>query len=466
MSLVLRPALACLLLAAASSLPSAVSDELPRGRVIEKVACATDASQTYALYLPSRYSADRAWPILYAFDAGARGVLPVQRFEEAAERYGYILAGSNNSRNGPIAIADKALRAMLADTASRFVIDPARVYVTGFSGGARVAVLAGLGQGSRVAGVIGCGAGFPEGIEPSASVTFAYFGTVGTDDFNYPEMKQLDQALAKSGLRHWLHVFDGRHDWPSPEICRRAIEWMEVQGMRSNARPRDDGLLDEILAAGATEAANEERAGRAYEAYKDYSALVAEFAGLRDVAAYEQKARELVSSREVRRALAEEADSIGRQSTAQGRIGRLLAVAATRDDRVTADSELVSEMAALKRQSERPANDATRMAARRVLVATWVQLRTAVVSDLEAREFVRATARLELMGRIRPEDGWVDYARACAAARSGRKNAAIQALERAVAKGFADPAVIEAEPDFESLRGEEAFRRIVQGLRK
>lgn len=52
------------------------TEDLPRGRIVEKVTCADDATQSYALYLPSRYSPDRTWPILYAFDARARGLLP------------------------------------------------------------------------------------------------------------------------------------------------------------------------------------------------------------------------------------------------------------------------------------------------------------------------------------------------------------------------------------------------------
>jgi hypothetical protein len=32
------------------------AQDLPRGRLIEKVACRSDAAQTYALYLPSDYT--------------------------------------------------------------------------------------------------------------------------------------------------------------------------------------------------------------------------------------------------------------------------------------------------------------------------------------------------------------------------------------------------------------------------
>src|ERR1700682_4714018 len=75
---------------------------IPKGQVVENIVCAGAPDQTYALYLPTTYSPERKWPVLYAFDPGARGKIPVERFKEAAEKFGWIVVGSNNSRNGPV----------------------------------------------------------------------------------------------------------------------------------------------------------------------------------------------------------------------------------------------------------------------------------------------------------------------------------------------------------------------------
>src|SRR4051812_26516327 len=72
--------------------------ELPKGRLLEKVACAADATQTYALYIPTSFDPARRWPVVFCFDPGARGRTPVERFTAAAEKYGYLVIGSNNSR--------------------------------------------------------------------------------------------------------------------------------------------------------------------------------------------------------------------------------------------------------------------------------------------------------------------------------------------------------------------------------
>jgi hypothetical protein len=60
----------------------------------------TKPAQSYELYVPSNYTPDRRWPIIYAFDPSAQGSRPLQFMKEAAETYGYLVAGSNNSRNG------------------------------------------------------------------------------------------------------------------------------------------------------------------------------------------------------------------------------------------------------------------------------------------------------------------------------------------------------------------------------
>src|SRR5438105_4945707 len=129
------------------------AEDLPRGQVIADVKCSGDPSQSYALYLPSNYSDDRGWSLILAFDPGARGQAPVERFRTAAETYGYIVAGSNNSRNSSWQASSDAIRAVSADIGNRFRIDEKRVYTAGLSGGARVAMEVALGT-DRIAGVI------------------------------------------------------------------------------------------------------------------------------------------------------------------------------------------------------------------------------------------------------------------------------------------------------------------------
>jgi len=169
----------------------AATDETPRdfpvGTLIPKVVTIANPEQSYALYIPKSYSATRLSPIIYAFDPGANGGRPVELMKDSAERYGYIVAGSNNSRNGSWKIEAEAAQAMLKDTEKKLSIDGRRVYFAGFSGGARVA--ARLAQICKcTAGVILNGAGFQPETSASPETRFAVFAAVGTYDFNYGEM--------------------------------------------------------------------------------------------------------------------------------------------------------------------------------------------------------------------------------------------------------------------------------------
>src|SRR5262249_28101927 len=131
--------------------------EFPTGKIVEKVVCQATPNQSYALYLPSSYSAEKRWPALFIFDAESNGPATAELFRPAAERYGYVVVSSNNAHSdGPAQVNVDAMSAMWTDTNARFAIDPRRVYATGYSGGARAACVMARGLPGTVVGVIGC----------------------------------------------------------------------------------------------------------------------------------------------------------------------------------------------------------------------------------------------------------------------------------------------------------------------
>ena len=68
------------------------------GVVHGSVPVVADPTNSYALYLPANYSPEKRWPLVLVFDPFARGEVSVKLFHEAAEKYGFIVVGSNNSR--------------------------------------------------------------------------------------------------------------------------------------------------------------------------------------------------------------------------------------------------------------------------------------------------------------------------------------------------------------------------------
>lgn len=270
---------------------------LAKGTVLDDVRCAADATEGYALYVPSNYTPERQFNLLMAFHPAARGKAMVEKYRAAAEQYGFIVAGSNTSRNGPWAVSGKAVQAMALDLGQRFTINSKRVYLTGMSGGARVAMQVALGT-NAIAGVIASSAGFPDS-QPRPTVPFAIFGTAGTEDFNYLEMRAMDRRLTSP---HRLAVFDGGHTLPPDDVAFAAIEWLELQAMIAGLRPREEGLIDALL--------KKRRDGIAADggavALHQLEALVADFKGMRDVSAESARVATLSKDKDVKDALARE----------------------------------------------------------------------------------------------------------------------------------------------------------------
>jgi predicted esterase len=449
------------------SVPGSQSEDIPRGKLIEKVLCAKNTTQSYALYVPSSYTTARKWPVLYAFDPAARGALPVSRFQEAAEKYGWIVVGSNNSSNGSARDSLDAFAEMWDDTHQRFALDPRRAYATGFSGGARMAVMAAHLCGECVAGVIASGAGFYQGLVPSAKLRFIFFGAVGIDDFNFPELQSLDEALNKVGLSHRIEVFDGRHEWPPSAVATDALEWMEVQAIKAGTRERDDALLASLWEKKLAQGKAFEESKKFYEAYRTYSGMTETFRNLRDVSEVEKKSIQLRDRSEVNTALRDERQQIKKQEELSAQIEALISQRENGSERVEASNQLKQMLEDLQRSSKAVKDSGERRIARRLIAGFFVQHFEEGMNLLERqKKYRRAADSFELAIAVAPENSYARFQLACAYALAGEKRKSLQALKSAVEKGFSDPSIITGAKAFDSLRQEPEYVEIMQRLKQ
>ncbi len=455
-----------LLVAAAPETPAA---GLPRGEIIPKIVCASDPEQSYAVYLPSNFSADRTWPILYLHDPRRHGADAVGLFRAAAEKYGWMLAGSNNTESdGPMAPNIKAMAAVWEDTHRSLPIDTRRVYATGFSGGARAACLLGQKTDGKVAGIIGCGAGFADNSPPEKNLPFVFFGTVGNTDFNYREMRRLDVALGKLSATHRLSVFDGPHRWPPEEVCGRAVEWMELQAMRRGTRARDDRLLSEWLAAASADAAARESAGKKGEALERYREIAADFEGMGDLASVRSNLERLEKDRDAAKSLERQAALEAAEDRTESDLFQKL-LSALRSDDPVAPQRLVQDLRipALRTTAESVANEAEKLSAKRILAALFVQTSFYLPREYVGKHDVRRARLCNAVAlEVRPDRaGVVMYNFACMQAQAGDRPGALTSLESAVEKGFRDASLLETDPDLEPLRADASFQKLVQKVK-
>jgi poly(3-hydroxybutyrate) depolymerase len=225
----------------AAAVCAARGEEIPRGQVVERVICRADEQQSYALYLPQAYTVEKMWPIVYCLDPGARGKLPVERLAKAAESEGFIVVGSNNSRNGPIGPIRDALSAMLMDVHARFSVDDSRAYAAGFSGGARVVVQWARNKG--LAGVLACGAGYVDATPRETG--YKIFLAAGIDDFNYPELRGNSLEMARNGVAHRFATFEGGHEWLTEALALEALQYFVGKvGTQAAVASKEEDKLD------------------------------------------------------------------------------------------------------------------------------------------------------------------------------------------------------------------------------
>ena len=356
----------------------ACGEALPVGQIIDEVQCGADASQRYSLYLPSNFTPQRRWPVILAYDAGGRGRRAVERYQPAAEKYGYIVAGSNNSRNGPWEVSLTAAKAMTGDVDSRFPIDPKRVYTAGMSGGARVAMKLAL-DSDIIAGVLASSAAFPG--DPRESVRFPIFGSAGTDDFNHQEMRALDRDLKSP---HRVEVFEGGHEWLPVALATDGVEWMELEAMKSGLRPRDAQMIDEIL---AHRVARAEGSQDPLQQMREWKSIALDFEGLRDVLRYAGRAATLEHDADVKSLLKAERADEEKELRTSAEIYQLR----DRMSNAVSFARLKDRVAQLLAQSKAPEDSSDRRIARRVLVGMSASSRS-----------IRDPAFEELLNQIRP----------------------------------------------------------------
>jgi predicted esterase len=450
----------------AAGRPSPPAEELPRGRVVERVATLKDPSQTYALYLPSNYTAAGRWPILYCFDPLARGAVPVKLFSEAAERFGWVVAGSNNSRNGPFKVALDAARAMIEDAQARFPLDGARVYTAGFSGGARQAILLDFLCRHCLAGVIAAGGGYPPNFKPEAPVTFALFGAAGTDDFNFPEMKALEATLARLGARQRFESFAGGHAWPTPELAAAAVEWMELQAVKAGLRPKDEVFVAGVWERRLAEARGLEESAKLYAAYRAYESLAADFRGLRDTSEADGRAAALGASKGVKAARKDEAEQLSRQQRLVAELTELVEKRRGEFDvrtQAAADFRRIVEGLRVKAQAE--ADSGERRVARRTLNQLTARFYETAANLRQQRAHPsEVIAALEVAAEVAPRSPQLFYELAVAHALNADKKRSLSSLRKAFELGFKDAAALAREPAFEPLRGEAEYKRLIEGM--
>ncbi|WP_243345538.1 hypothetical protein [Parabacteroides sp. FAFU027] len=190
-------------------------------KAIEKTdSCLTDAANKYEVYIPARTKEEEKLPLLVIIDAHGSGKFALNKFKLAAGKYPMILVASDYVKNG-FEGYDRAIQTLINDVRSKYPVGKA-LFLTGFSGGARMAL--GYALGHPADGLILCGA--LAGRNEISTLSCPIISISGTDDFNFMETAQY--LFQEESLPHNLKIelTNASHSWPDSLILDNAVGYL------------------------------------------------------------------------------------------------------------------------------------------------------------------------------------------------------------------------------------------------
>lgn len=433
-------------------------EAFPTGQVIDKVVCKADTSQSYTLYLPKGYDIKKTYPVIYAFDPHKTGKLPVNNYKELAEKYGYIIAGSNNSENGlQWEQSQNIVATLFSDTRSRLAINTNRIYLMGFSGGARVANAITIMNGS-ISGVICCGAASPAVDVPDPRNNYTFFGIAGNADFNYSEMKKYDMVdLAGRNLKHALITFDGKHEWPRRTAMEEAFFWLELNNMRKDPSAKNDTLILKNLSDESEHLYALDKHNKKYEAYELCRKVINYYEGLGDLSLFFTKYKELQNNADVDKQLKQnEADWTREEKLKEEYVNNF---------QIHDYGWWQKEIASMNQQIKAGKNNNEALIKKRLLsylsLVCYMQTSGALKqNNLPAAEYFDKMYIL-----VDPENSEAHYFDAEIKAKQGNADAAINALQQSVKNGFNEKKRMENDSAFEGIKNDAAFVKVLGSIK-
>ncbi len=425
------------------------------GRVYDSVKCFHNPAESYALYLPGDYVATKKFPVIFFFDAHARGWLPVKRYKALADSFHFILAVSNESKNGqPSQVRNRIIYHFMQDVEQRFSINPDRVYTGGFSGGARIA--AGIGLSNKdIAGVIGCAAGFPK-LNHMANTRLAYVGVVGNTDFNYLEMKQLNSELEAARWNHCLLIFNGHHQWPPGQTMGKAFAFLQTDAMRKGLLPVDYQFLKHLKNDFEQKRKQAIREHNPLLQWDIDHKLVAFLTGLLPVKAYEKEMQKLLQNPALKKQQRQQQNLKKEELKWQQIYARALQ---NRDAGWWKNS--------LRQLSERGKNaksSTERQMTQRL--NNYLSLMAYLYADagLKNNRLVAANKFLMIYQEVDPTNPEVYFLKAQLNAMEGNTEAILPLLQKAADNGFKDTKRMEANIYFSGIRQTARFQKILRQM--
>ena len=192
-------------------------------KAVEKTdSCQLDSKNSYEVYIPQRSNPDEKLPLLVIIDSHGSGKFALGKFKPAANQYPAVIVASNLIKNG-FGNYEGAIQTLIDDVHQKYPVGET-VFMTGFSGGARMSL--GYALTHPVNGLILCGAlANPDQIN---ALRCPVISISGMDDFNFMETAQylFQEQSIPGNLK--IELTNASHDWPDSVMLSNAFGFLHL----------------------------------------------------------------------------------------------------------------------------------------------------------------------------------------------------------------------------------------------
>lgn len=184
----------------------------------------------YWANVPKQYDLKKKWPLIVAFHGtgGTGDMFLKRRWEQISNEKGYLVIAPKSTGNNWDMKDEDFVLGCLADFKKDYQVDTSRVYLTGFTGGASMALLFGMNNFQDFAAVAMVGGGEQTGsISPNSAALPLYFLVGEKDQATKGAIKPVTEELEQQGFNvKYEEMPNVGLEWPD-DTSGKIIKWFE-----------------------------------------------------------------------------------------------------------------------------------------------------------------------------------------------------------------------------------------------
>jgi hypothetical protein len=393
-------------------------------------------SGSYTLYVPSSYSAGKKNSVLILLDPHGKGSFPISKYRGLADKFGLFLMASNDSKNGlPIEDCVNIVQRLLNEC-KQFPFWNGNVSLCGFSGGAKIALVAG-NQITQFRSIIYCGAALPV---QSLHINTPLLGIAGRKDMNYTEVENFSRWAASQVKVNGIFEWQGKHEWPDSTTFQYACYWHLLNSSEN------ENAVNEFYAFNKELIDHEKLVLRKAELYSNVLSVLE---GKMDVKATKNELRKVILSDEYKNARSEQQKQITLEEAAKQEI---LNSFESQDLHWWREKIKTLELAKTS-SSERLLGY--------ISLASWSYSTKAI----EMNNLPFAMKVLDIYQMADPQNSEHEFLKATLQAKINNPDSAVYFLKEAVKLGLDDRSKIENDKNLAMLRGRNDFDAVLSSIK-